>query len=40
MCGDKQHLRLVDSVIFVLNIIICYAYRVSYGGNIKVLFKI
>lgn len=25
---------------FVLNIVICYAYKVSYGGNIKVRFNI
>lgn len=32
----------MDFVIFVLNIAICYAYKVSYGGNIKVrlIFKL
>lgn len=30
MCCDVQHLKLVDFVIFVLNIAICYSDKVSW----------
>lgn len=34
-----QQLKLVDFVISVLNIAICYVYKVSYVSNIKVRFS-